>query len=433
MLTHAKRHRWFDEWQGAGTLLLRRLVNEGAHLVAQYEWETNQRQRQRRAGDQAKHFIAVEATVCNLAYAVLMPPTTGRIAVLTGNGDHGMSRYDSPAFGRPFRDLLSALEDIGWLSLERGYRDRTGGVASSIAPTAAFQAMVTEAGITLTDFGRIDGEELILFSRRVEVVPDGPLHRELVEYRDTAATRDQRDTMRGLNTFLAQADITFVDDGLGVVDVHNRVQRRRFLCDAEGQPDTNLGGRLYGGSWQNLKRDRRGNIRIEGEPVTLLDYSAMAPRLAYANVGAEPPPGDIYSLPGLHPRHRDAVKKAFNTLLCDAFIRKRGWPDPQDGDPRLPSAWSVPRFKAALVERHPALSCCLGQGLAKAFQNRESNILIEVMKEMKFRGIPVLTIHDGLLCPSSKASEARVVMKEIAQSITSASFPVSVNPLLTAV
>ncbi|AWN38725.1 hypothetical protein [Methylobacterium radiodurans] len=328
---------------------------------------------------------------------------------------------------------MAALDAIGWLSLERGYRDRSGGVASSIAPTAVLKAKVTEAGISLTDFGRIEGEEVILFSRKVVTTPDGPARKELVEYQDTATLRDHRDTLRSLNAFQAQADITFLDDGLGMVDLQNRVQRRHFLCDAEGQPDASLGGRLYGGAWQNLQRHRRGHIRIEGGPVTLLDYSAMAPRLAYASVGVEPPPGDIYALPGIDPEHREAVKKAFNTLLCDPFTRKRGWPQPEDSDPRLPLAWSVPRFRDALLSRHPALSHCLGRGLAKQLQNTESLILIEVMREMKSRAVPILTIHDGLLCQSPKASEIEVVMKEAAQSITSFNIPVSVTHLPAAV
>jgi hypothetical protein len=407
-------------------------VDEGTALVAQYEREARLKQRQRRPIDQANHLMAIEATVANLAYAVLLPPPTGRIALLTGNGNSGITRYDSPAFGRPYRDLLDAFDAIGWLTWERGYRDRSGGVASSIAPTSAFRGKVTEAGVSLTDFGRIEGEEVILFGRKVDTAPNVPERRELVTYRDTAATRELRETMRSLNAFQAQADITFVDDGLGPVDLQNRVQRRRFLCDGDGWPDTALGGRLYGGAWQNLKRDRRARIRIEGEPVTLLDYSAMAPRLAYASVGSEPPPGDIYALPGIDPRHRDAVKKAFNTLLCDPYTRKRGWPKPKEGDPSLPSVWSVPRFREALLTRHPALMPCLGQGLSNQLQNTESLIIVEVMREMKARGIPVLTIHDGLLCPSPRASEVEVVMKDVALSTTSSNIPVSVQSLTAA-
>lgn len=423
------RHRWLDAWQGAATPRLRRLVEEAGSLVTQYERATEARQRQRRPVDQLHHLTAIEVTVCNLAYAVLMPPETGRIALLTGNGCRGFTRYESRAFGKPFRDLLHALRSIGWLSWEHGGRDGRMGVASSIAPTAAFSARVNKAGIGLTDFGRVEGEEVILFSRKVDTGANDQTRREMVEYPETASTRAHRDTMRSLNAFQAKADVSFLDDGLGPVDLQNRVQRRYFLCDAEGIPDLSCGGRLYGGAWQNLKRIRRRHIRIEGEPVALLDYSAMAPRLAYASMGVAPPPGDIYALPGIDPIHRPAVKKAMNTLLCDRHRRQRGWPEPGEGDPKLPRDWTVPRFLAALQERHPSLMPCIGTGMSPRLQNTESTILTEVMMEMKARNIPVLSIHDALLCPASRSSQVKEVMEEVALSATSFHIPVSGQPL----
>ena len=70
-------------------------------------------------------------------------------------------------------------------------------------------------------------------------------------------------------------------------------------------------GRLYGGFWQNLKTARRRHIRINGEPVTALDYGSMFTRLAYAELGATPPAGDLYAIPGLE-AYRSGVKRAMN-------------------------------------------------------------------------------------------------------------------------
>ncbi len=46
-------------------------------------------------------------------------------------------------------------------------------------------------------------------------------------------------------------------------------------------------------------RDPKGIYQDRRRAIAVLDFSAMAPRLAYASVGATPPPGDIYALPGL--------------------------------------------------------------------------------------------------------------------------------------
>jgi hypothetical protein len=77
------------------------------------------------------------------------------------------------------------------------------------------------------------------------------------------------------------------------------------------------GGRLYGGFWQNLKTERRRNIRINGEPVAVLDYGSMFTRLAYAEVGAVPPEGDLYVIPGLE-GYRSGVKLAMRVRPCSS-------------------------------------------------------------------------------------------------------------------
>ncbi|MDP4024153.1 hypothetical protein Q8W71_16105 [Methylobacterium sp. NEAU 140] len=422
------RYPWLDEWMGAATPRLCRLVEEATAFVAQHERETDPRQRQRRPADHAKHLTAIEVTTANLVHTVLSPQE-GRRAVLTGNPEGGRTRYDNPAMGKPYRRLLGALEDIGWLDRQVGSRGREGRFASSIAPTPAFRAKVIEAGITLTDLGRIEGEEVIL-AKRKETTGGGDLIRVgLVNYPESEQARGLRETMRAVNAFVAGADITFLDDGLGPVDTTDRVQRRHFLCAAgDDHLGFDLGGRLYGGAWQNLPKTRRGNLRIEGEPIAVLDYASMAPRLAYASLGLEPPEGDIYALPGLDTREvRPAVKASFNTLLCDPFTRTRGWPTADEGDPVLPRGWSVPRFRDALLSRHPLLAPCLGTGMAPQLQNTESVILMEVLVEMKARGIPVLSLHDGLFCPVSRSTEVGKVMGVAASDVAHVTIPVDVK------
>jgi hypothetical protein len=112
-----------------------------------------------------------------------------------------------------------------------------------------------------------------------------------------------------------------------LVTLHHRTLRRTFNGTWE------QGGRLFGGFWQTMPRpDRFKNIRIGGEPVALVDYGQLFLRLAYAEAGVTPPPGDLYdmtgqdaSLPNLK-RLRDARKKLVNAL----FFRRAPlvqWPD----------------------------------------------------------------------------------------------------------
>ena len=62
--------------------------------------------------------------------------------------------------------------------------------------------------------------------------------------------------------------------------------------------NTNIyrGGRFYahGASWQNVKRDVRKRITLDGEPVVELDFATLHPAMLYAEVSA-PMPRDCYA------------------------------------------------------------------------------------------------------------------------------------------
>lgn len=408
-----ERHRWLDPWRGARGLALRNLVSETASTIRHHEGTLRLRERARRPADQVNHLAAVEVVVANLAHAVLHPPETGRLAVLTGNGMAGRTRYQNPALGKPLRSLLSAMEGLGLLTLRPSPRRRE---ASSLAPTAAFTALVSAAGITLADFGRQEGEELVLLARTSVEWRHGLRfqYRDMAEYQETAETIAMRRDVRALNAFLARADIAFVDDGAAPVDVNDRRLRRHFVI-AESDPlpqRFDRGGRLYGGFWQNLKRSRRAGIRIDGERIATLDYSSMFPRLALAAAGAPPPQGDLYAIPGLT-EHRRAVKLATNTLLFDTSSRRPAWPKPDEDADEMPEGWTVSRFRQALLARHPGLSSSLGVGLGHHLMHTESRIMVGVLMSLMAEGVVALPLHDGLLVKMSSAREAGTMMAAI--------------------
>ena len=169
---------------------------------------------------------------------------------------------------------------------------------STIAATEWFVRLMAEKGVSEADFGRHKGQELIVLAkterdfRRDAEGNYGPHKKSIwVDYRDTEETRAYRREMEHLNDFLDQADIEFIPDGLlPKVCPSERTLRRYFSCAVRPRKDAfQRNGRIFGGFWLNLKKGRRKNIRISGEPVALLDFSSMFVRLAYATVGQEPP------------------------------------------------------------------------------------------------------------------------------------------------
>lgn len=419
MNTHAQRHRWFDKWLTAGSPDTRRLVDEAVCLIDQHEVQARSRQRKRKAEDERRHRIMVEAITMNLAHAVLMPTETGRLAVLTSHMTRPRTRYDHPAFGDTFPTLLGTFASIGWLT---SWPSPGMGEASSISPTGRIRAKVDEAGISLSGIRRDIGEPIIL-SRKDKASVHGPA-RELVDYPETSASTALRDQMVSLNGFLAGADIGFVDDGLGVVDIHQRQQRRYFTASTSGTAASfDRGGRMFGGWWSNLPKTRRQGIRIEGEPVGTLDFSSMFVRLAYARLGKEPPPGDLYAIPGLI-GHRRAAKLIVNCLMFDEHERRR-WPKVTASDHRMPEGLTMPCVRSLILDHHPDLAPCFGRGIGHELMLTESTILMEVLMEMKTRGIPGLSLHDGLLLPASRVHEIKGLMEEVSRQVTSHTIPVT--------
>jgi hypothetical protein len=442
-----QRHQWFDAWKVANGGGLKTLVDSTVRLIGHHEDHTQARTRARKAVDEAHHLKRIEVVLCNLAHAVLVPPPTGRIAVKLGNGRKGRSRYDSPVFSKRLSPLIMMLVDLDFLDVRAPSVMR--GEVSSIAPSAWFARKVAEFGVQLSDFGRDGNEEVILLNRNIRSLGtwaqtgSRSIHREPIDYTDTVLTRKYREEVRYINEFLSRADIDFLDDGLKPrIDPFGRTLKRRFVLLTDQATRLDQGGRLYGGFWQNLKTERRRNIRINGEPVAVLDYGSMFTRLAYAEVGATPPSGDLYAIPGLE-GYRSGVKLAMNAFLFDGGPR-RSWPSELGigvGDDteaaasptssaaafeaRLPEGWSVSTAKEAILRRHPALKNAWGRQLGYQLMFKESQILVAVLQDLFSRDITALGLHDGLLIPQSKVAVAKQVMTMRGKEMTGIILPVS--------
>ena len=261
--------------------------------------------------------------------------------------------------------------------------------------------------------------------RKVGDWRESRIERDWIDYADTAETNAMRDDVRRINARLERASITFLDDGAEPVDVHDRTLRRLFVIpedDPAGQR-FDLSGRLFGGFWQSLQRQRRAGIRIDGEPVVTLDYSSMFAKLAYASKRVQPPTGDLDAIPGLE-RQRGAVKLGVNALLFDQHARRQ-WPKTDEPDQRPPSGWTLAKFRSALIEHHPLIADCIGKGLGFHLMHTESEIMVRVLTTLVSEGVTALPLHDGILVRKSHASIGKEAMEAVSRDMTSYVLPVT--------
>lgn len=324
-------------------------------------------------------------------------------------------RYDCEGF-RKLPTVINALEAAGLLHVTKAViRKRR----TTITPTNALRRLLT--GTTMAGIKRVEGEEMIQLVARPEkkVIAGVKQPKLLTDYEDTLHTHAMRAEMSAINSFIASHEVELV----GSPQAPIRLYRRFTLRRPDDPPAFDLHGRLYGGFWMTLKATERHRLRIDGEPVADLDFAGMFPQLAYARIGLEAPPGDLYAIPGLE-QHRDGAKAAFSALLSYASEMKSL---PSRVKEKLPQGWTASRVKQAFAANHPAMVPLFGRDIGLDLMFTESRILMSAMRRLREAGIMSLPMHDGLMVQCSKSEEAKRAMVNAAEEVIGRVLPVALK------
>jgi hypothetical protein len=393
------------------------------NLDATFTETGTERIRRRRASDEQNLLAILQAVFANLAFAVVAGPSP-RVAVPLAKPKEKLSRYERRGF-RLLPRVLVYLDSIGTIILTKS-RER--GWASTIEPSAGLLETIRSLRkLSMASFGRADGEETIILSRSETNYATGVRTTDWEDYPDTDATIRYRAEMARINSFLADASITF-RGARGPSSAANKKKLRRVFnkpkwSKAKGAR-FDLGGRLYGGWWQNVERGQRKNIRIEKEPIADLDFQSMFVRLAYLHAGVNPPDGDLYAgIRGFEDsRYRDGIKKVLNSLL---FAKGRLKRLPRGSKEQLPPGTTLASIRAAILAKHPALKPIVETGVGFKLMFMESEILVSVLLKLGERKIVALPMHDGIMVAQSDAPAAIRAMRDISQKFTGHRLPVA--------
>jgi hypothetical protein len=378
--------------------------------------------RKRRDKDREAFHSQARMLVANAAYALalgLEPPTIG---ISLARPSRRRSRYD----GQGLRQINAVLAAIA-PRLVTITRSRRKGIASVLMPGDDLAGCV--AG--LADFGlssfRLAGGETIVVHRVERDYVSDTRRAMNVEYDDTPETLRFRAELERINAAIDAADLSFAGDVQ--VDAGQR-RLRRIFNTLDDKPRFDLNGRLSGGWWENLERGQRYGIRIDGQPVADLDFSAMFLRLAYARAGLEPPAGDLYAgiLSGPEEGlYRDGVKQVVNAMLSRSTRLQRL---PKGSKELLPKGCTGRSIREAILSRHGAIRDQFEVGAGANLMLAESNILVAVLLRLIGLHIVALPMHDGLMVRPDDAAMALEVMREVSREQTGFEFPAIVKPLV---
>jgi hypothetical protein len=369
--------------------------------------------------------MLVDNLVANLAELILRYSSNTGIAIPTKR--QARTRYDRPDLPP---HLVSAalvnLEHLGFIHLHQGVRNQT---RTSFEPTTRLRArVVAEVGLQEVAWSG-EGETIILHASG----QDRGASKPLVDYVDTKVTHRLRLEMAAINEHLNTASITVDDVPTGAIHLTRRFQIPRL--DAPHTFDQH--GRLYGGFWINMHRTERHRIRIDGEELADLDFTAMFTQLAYLHAGLPLPQGDPYGgiegMAGtdapaeLQARQRDAVKRGLNAFF---FRTGRMMRLPPAVKRLLETDWNATRFAAAMRKRHAPIKHLFGTGLGLSFMFTESQIMVRCLLNLEATGVVALPIHDGLLVRRSCVHLALAAMREASRVVTGVELPVKVKSLV---
>ncbi len=367
--------------------------------------------------------VVVRNVVANLLDTVMGPGSRSesRLAVSTANA--APTRYDRADYPYSAKlEVLRTMEETGSLIIHPNSFRR---LQTTVEPSAKLLAMIAGSGARPRHLKRDPGGETIWLAARTGQRKSGPLataQNRVMPYDDTWESVRFRAEMGRINAAMRDTEITF--DGEAIAPFH---LKRRFLLRSQDDPVAfDLNGRISGGSWTNLPSGERWRLRLCGEPLADLDFSAAFVNLAYVYAGVPLPNAEAYALPGLED-HRDGAKKGMLSLLSRQSDLRLLSPELKQA---LPEGWTASRLVEAATAHHPRIADLFGQDLGAALMFTESQIMVKLLLMLAERRIPFLQMYDGGMCRKSDRDVVEHCMNAASHAVIGRTLPIKEKPIV---
>lgn len=247
--------------------------------------------------------------------------------------------------------------------------------------------------------------------------------KKLIEYKNTPEVDVMRSNLERINKAIASRwiDLELSDDGFVTMQAQMRSREDRNTEDDRqlnltktqlyrvfNDPEFKTGGRFYGGWWQNIPKQFRRLITIDGKRTVEADFSSLHPSILYAQQELAPPE-DAYSdiLPDLP---RDVAKRAFNAMInaeAPMLTQPKGMKLSQYG-----YRWQD--VVKAMFDRHWAIKDAFFSGAGKYLQRIDSDLAERTMLSFMDYTTPVtiLPVHDSFIMHHGYETELKQFMQK---------------------
>lgn len=246
---------------------------------------------------------------------------------------------------------------------------------------------IARANVTLFDV------DMHLETRPALILKDS--EKRLIRFDLDGTLLDEDYHVRCINRHILAADIAIERDGRQYRYLPTPLKRifnhSRF----------DMGGRYYGGNWQNESSDNRRLFRIGGKPVVELDYRGFMPRLLYHELDLEVS-GDPYYVEAIYEaaesqgmdlgKLRDTIKIMFPLLL-----NSKGKNHFHVHKLTLPAGMSNKTAFTHLIDRHKPIEEFFFQKPSCRLMHKESLVCKDILDQAMNEHIVVLPVHDSFI------------------------------------
>ena len=392
------KDRAFNPFRQPKTKAQESLVDDVTGQLIMYEELLGTRTRKRKAKDEITFRKIITSLLCDLIHNNLTSPERTIYISLSNRILGKKSRYTSPVLSKTLPETLKLLSDseMNFVVMEKGFRGQTiiPNRRTTITCGARLLSLVQKHKIVIDDFCEdLTQETVVLKNAKEDFFDKG----ERTEYEDTLLTHEYRSELLEINTWIAQANIQCSEN----FDTSNRLLIRYF---SNNSFESN--GRYFGGFWQSMSKiQRRQSLYIDDESIVTLDFSQVAPRIAYSLSGVPYFNTDAYTLPSGRYNRKD-IKKVFNAMIyADKSLSRfpRGTKEAFERRVRFADV------RNEILDYHNPIKHLFGIGIGLKIMFIESQIIMSALLECKKQGIVALPVHDALII----AELSKDMVKEI--------------------
>lgn len=347
---------------------------------------------------------------------------------MSKSGWKANSRYNALNLSSMMIAVIHSLIDGGWLEHYIGFEGRL----TRIRPSDKLRFLFSFIDVSRDEIDWHKNKEMLELRGSKDPAVGGSIQQ--LEYPDSKETEQMRYLLKRYNQLLVsqKIELSVTEDDYverkitkgpqtGMVQRIYVDQGNLFVKRVFNNGSWKLGGRFYGGWWQQISKELRNEITINGKPTIEIDYKSMHVSLLFALIG-HPHEYDPYSielvdeLVGRSLDQRSILKNL--VLMCinsnskkKAFSAFRSEYQPGHPCKRLKDI-ELERLLTAFLTKYPRLEKFMFSGKGLELMFLDSCIAEYVIKHFTDQNVPVLTLHDSFIIAYDRVLELRAVMTE---------------------